>query len=204
MMSTSIPMKFLNKFLNNETTFEDQYLSSLKDRIFSIHYFTNKDILLLKQVEFNNIPKKIIRELIVQFILSRVPADFINDVNGNVKYLKAYSNQDYEVHHIIPLNTCKTVGQSTKDLRNNDEHYLNSPINFTIISSEANKSISSESLDSYSTRLPSLSNLNHFLPPLNFLASDNSEQKQKEWLSLRYDTIKASLATMLNDLSNNI
>lgn len=195
-------MRVIDKFLKGEIDFNDQYFVNLKERIFSDHYFTNKDILMMEQVEYNNIPKKVVRDLIVQYALSNMPIDFVRTPENQPYHLKTYDGIDKEIHHIIPLATCTIVGESTKKLRGNDEHYLNSPLNFTIISKLANNRISSEPLESYISRLPAIATNTHMIPNLSLLQNDNSEINHKIILSARYDEIKSKVVSELSNLAS--
>ena len=194
-------MKIIHRFLKDEISFDDQYFENLKKRIFSDYYFTNRDILMMEQVEFNNIPKRVVRDLIVQYVLSNMPIDFIRTPENESYHLKTYDGINKEIHHVIPLATCTNVGESTKKLRKDDEHYLNSPLNFTIISRTANSKVSSEPLDSYILRLPSIATNTHFIPNLSLLQIDNSEISQKRILFSRYDEIKSKIISELGELA---
>lgn len=191
-------MRKLDKFIKGEITFKDDYFESLYNNIFSSHYFTNKEILLMKQADLNNIPKKVIRDMIMEFVLANRPCDFMKDSQANEIILKSYDDLEKEKHHIIPLASATSVGQSSKELREEEAHYLNSPLNFTIISKEANKSILSEPLNSYMTRLPNFAIDTHFMPLIDVNRDKNTDMK---WLEARYDRIKSAIKVHLQNLS---
>ena len=100
--------------------------------------------ILKNEDKLNHTPKSI-KENILNFILSKKPSDL--DLEGEgYDSLKSWeiANGDYnsEVHHIIPLTQGKeTIKQSTKEIRTDKSHYLNSILNLTIIREESNRYI---------------------------------------------------------------
>lgn len=197
-------INLLTQFLHSQINYEDTYFKNLRSQIFSDHYFTNIDILMMNQAKLNNIPKRVIRDLIVQYTLAQRPYDFINDNDGNKITLRSYDNVEKEIHHIIPLASSKNLGESSRELRSNETHFLNSPLNFTIISSKANKTILSEPLTSYISRVTNLASYNHFLPDKSVIKDlTDCDENRKKILELRYNSIKTSVDNTLKSLSGN-
>jgi hypothetical protein len=90
-------------------------------------------------------PPSAIKKGILQHILSEKPKDFIFNNRQNVDRLKVWEvardDIKLEIHHIIPLGNATKIGQSSIAIRKNKEHILNSPLNCTCISQEANRTI---------------------------------------------------------------
>lgn len=201
-------MNYLKRLMKKQDKLSDNYLGSKRELIFGEHYFTKKSILLMNETENDSFPKGVIKSLILQFILSRKPNDILTNNEGKVVVLTSYSDITLEAHHIIPLNTATTLNESTKGLRKSKEHLLNSPINFTYISSSANSKISSNNLSDYYSKLtPAMFN-GHIIPtwpPEQYrkLQSANTyefEAQVKVWLESRYDQLKGEIDIMLNSI----
>lgn len=207
-----LDMNFLKRLFNQDTNLRDNYLSYKRTLIFDQHYFTKKSILLMGETDNDAFPKNVIKSLLLQFILSRKPNDFLINNDGTTVGLKSYSDDNLQAHHIIPLNTATSLNDSTKGLRKNKEHILNSPINFTYITSTANNRISSNSLTEYYSRLTPIVFTGHILPnwPPNAyteLQSSNShvfESAVKRWLDSRYNQIKGEIDNELNRIVNSM
>jgi hypothetical protein len=201
-------MNFLKRLLSNKEKLTDNYLSSKRTLIFGEHYFTKKSILLMNETDNDSYPKGVIKSLILQFILSRKPNDILTNNEGSTVVLTSYSDLSLEAHHIIPLNTATSLNESTKGLRKSKDHILNSPINFTYITSSANNKISSNNLSDYYNKLtPAMFN-GHIIPtwpPEQYkkLQSSNPyefETQVKVWLESRYDQIKGEIDILLNSI----
>lgn len=61
---------------------------------------------------------------------------------------------------MIPLGSTGSILSSTKSIRNDKKHYLNSPLNFMYITDHANHSISNKSLAEYTQMIPTSAGLN--------------------------------------------
>ena len=81
---------------------------------------------------------------------------------------------DVEIHHIIPLASATTVGESSREIRKDNEHLLNATMNKTPIKKATNKEISSKSINQYSNDLKSFNTVfdYHFI--------------NKDWIDLKY------------------
>lgn len=93
--------------------------------------------------EDHKVPKAI-RLGLLQWVLSRTPSDFADGVGKRLTAWQAADTDEdlrLEDHHVIPLFTAKSLGQSTTELRKDSGHVLNSPLNRTYISREMNKKI---------------------------------------------------------------
>lgn len=144
----------------------NSYISDNEDRIFNVDLFSDLGTLLLKNDEVETH----LKNAILQFILSRKPKDLIslNDSNYGVAInlsafsaandAKCYPESNYkmyklEEHHLIPLATATLINQSTKDIRDDKKHILNSPLNLCWISEYANRQISSMDLATYASEV---------------------------------------------------
>ena len=65
-------------------------------------------------------------------------------------------NSEREIHHLIPLNNATKIKQSTSAIRKDKTHRLNSVLNKSIISKDANRDISGMNISSYMTQISSL------------------------------------------------
>ena len=130
-------------------------------------------------------PKQIIRSFMCQYTLSRPYADMIDDT----KIISVFSPDagDLEAHHIIPLGSCTSIGESTKALRSDNSHICNSPLNFVYITKESNNAISDDSLDVYAKKISNTAKSSLFI-------SDYSTEKDpKEILGARYSNLQGSI-----------
>ena len=100
------------------------------------------------------------RNAILQYVLSKQPKDFLplHEVRlntwdiANKKYFEYKGKpQPLEIqdHHIYPLGSATTIGESSRTIRSDKKHILNSPLNRTYISSLANKLIRDKSPEEY-------------------------------------------------------
>lgn len=79
--------------------------------------------------------------------IALVESTGLKDFSGNNDFINF--NTLNEIHHIIPLKHATKINQSTKEIRNDKTHRLNSVLNKTIISQSANRSIGSMQLNNY-------------------------------------------------------
>lgn len=186
---------------------DESMLNVIKDykkTVFSDHYFTNKEILLMKEAYLETYPKDVIRKLVTQFILSKRPNDFIQS-----NYTLHAWDKDfvYEYHHIIPLKSLraldgsevevKSIEESKKLLRNDKSNILNSPLNFTLILPATNNYISNASPQTYFSLITGVDRFKHIMP-------DNALQNSPDWLEARYEMFKNVLLSHLDNLLPNL
>ena len=96
-------------------------------------------------------PKNFLRDVICQFYLSST----YNDLTDSTRILSAFYsiNETLEKHHVVPLGSVATIGESAARLRSDQDNLLNSPLNFIYITKETNKKISDMKLEDYSTHI---------------------------------------------------
>jgi hypothetical protein len=168
--------------------------------IFSAHYFTHKDLLLLNYATLDNYPKDVVKQTICQFILSRKPIDLLKTQDDGQPYrLKAWEiDENFEIHHILPNASSVSLAESKETMKKQKDNILNSPLNFTVIHSDTNKRISNLSLSDYYAAIQDIAPVEHVItnPAINF----NTVEQQKKWLESRYVYFRGALLSRLNDL----
>ena len=117
-----------------------------------------------------------------------------------------------EIHHIIPLSSSTKIKQSTKELRKEKYHRLNSMLNKTPISKNANRQLSDMAVTNYFTQLSSVFSSikeGHLIPDayktfqLNGVLSssynpnDPNHMKLDELYTLRYNDLKSKTEDLI-------
>ncbi|MEM9924065.1 MAG: DUF262 domain-containing protein [Cyanobacteria bacterium P01_D01_bin.50] len=173
--------------------------------------YSDEATLLLEKEDFP--PPKAIKDGILQYILSRIPKDFYlcstNDDKSLIQKLKAWNiaknNENIEVHHIIPLSSVTSVGESTKIIRKDGSHLLNSPLNLTYISKKSNREISDLSPTKYLKALTDATLTGHqissnMIDSLKECPNKYEPEFYKKVLQDRFNTIKVSIKAHLENL----
>lgn len=146
-----------------------------------------------------------ITKAILSYVLSTNPYDLLSN-NQRRLYEEVILNPKLtlEVHHLIPVGADKKIGNNSSDkIRNNKNHILNSVLNLTKISKEANVNISNMKLEDYMTKVDEICSYKHFLP--NELKIRDDEELEKYYeriLKGRYNEIRRSLINELDNLKN--
>lgn len=190
------------------------------DSVLTGSKYSDKETLLLKA---DVKPAKAIEHGILQYILSTQPRDFLPKNYKTIKlrtweisrmerlnftYSEDGNQQTVhhhirtQVHHILPLNNATSLGQSSKEIRNNPEHILNSPLNLTLISDKANGLLSDLTPDKYIEMITEHAFDNHLLPPADSVKKVNGETDDEyyiRFLTARFNIIRA---TLINELDN--
>lgn len=195
--------------------------SSRFSSIFTGSKYSDQETLLLQG---DDKPGQAIINAIQQYIVSTQPRDFLPN-NYNVLKLKAwevsrmervelvrtedgktYTEQHdlrTEVHHVIPLNTTTSLGQSTKEIRNDPKHILNSPLNLTTISDKANSILSDLTPDKYFELVAEHAPDRHLLPPVESMMKQEGESDDDyylRFLTARFHGIKQAITNELDNL----
>lgn len=185
--------------------------SSRFDRVLNDEHFGDRELLTLdREGEW---PGKAVHSAILQYTLSTLPRDFLYGLDQRLLPWKIAgtdspdgqaSRIEVQDHHVFPLGQATNVGQSTSELRADKSHPLNSPLNRTLISKEANQQISSLSTERY---LPELgSNIaevivnSHFLPPIQEYNGEKDVQFYKGLLEGRFGKLNVAIRSELADL----
>ena len=138
-----------------------------------------------------------VKKAITQFILSRNPVDFPPNQGSRLS-----SISHTEAHHILPLASAsfnKITESTTKlKLRAQSDHYLNSALNFALISQDSNRKIAAMSYSDYSGHFSEEIYRQYCMPRIGF--STNSEEEQLLWLKERHGILRAKLHSTLEEL----
>lgn len=183
---------WLYKFIfNNDQDVKSIFENLNNKKLLNVEEFATKEMLTTKKCNQsieNNI-FNYIRSCNAKFLDWDVPA---SSTNINI-------DTAVDIHHIIPLNEDTKVGQSTRDIRKENNHYLNATMNKTIISSDANKKIGAKSVTKYHNDLKQYSTqfAYHFIN-LNWAQVDLANQDHiKVLFESRYEEILQSLKTTI-------
>jgi uncharacterized protein with ParB-like and HNH nuclease domain len=173
-------------------------LKSYVDKLFKKEDYSDKDTLL--HINKAALPSKAMKNAILQYILSKKPRDFMPQ---NPEILTAYKGAlgkpKLVVHHIIPLGSVTKVGQSAAELRKDKQNILNSPLNLTYISHNANEKIRDKRIDEYFNELTSFQIGTHLFPS-DIRENLRSEDKIRDILSRRFELIETNLISHINKL----
>lgn len=187
---------------------------SYKNKLFDNYGYSDRNTLLKKSSD-DDVPKAI-EKAILQYIISCQPIDFLPNSNHNY-YLNSwdiaqaksyiYNNVPYslkvEKHHIWPLSNATTIGQSSKEIRNNKQHILNSPLNLTFISDKANSLLSNLNPSQYFDQIDRLSLIKHFIPhPISNHLEKPGEQKDQYYLRVLEERFNIIERNLIDELSN--
>lgn len=185
-------------------------------KIFNIKEFSDQDTLIGTESE----TPVAIHKGILQYELSMQPYDLLyNEVNLNIWEIAreteiTINNKKIKIevqdHHIIPLATSKTLQESTKIIREDSNHILNSILNRTYILSDTNRIFSGNEPKKYLFELEKNSNIHmlndHFIPDqykeyLNSSAIEN-EDCIIQFYKLRFEKLKTLVYSEMNLLKN--
>lgn len=130
----------LEKFIKGSDPKSHIFSTKRHKSIFKIANYCDEETLLCKESESQT--PSAIHTTILNYILSNQPYDFTTDLKGGNVRLNSWSDFKLEDHHICPLVSKKTMNStSTTQIRKDKKEILNSPINRTFISKEANRKI---------------------------------------------------------------
>lgn len=144
-----------------------------------------------------------INKAILAYILSTNPFDLLSNKKRRLyDEMIVKTNLKLEDHHLIPLGADKKInGNSTKLIRNDKKHILNSVLNLTKISKEANGKISNMKLDEYIAQVDEVCRISHFIPKnLDKKPDENIEAYYERLIKDRYDNIRDALIKELHEL----
>ena len=144
-----------------------------------------------------------INKAILAYILSTNPFDLLSNKKRRLyDEMIVKTNLKLEDHHLIPLGADKKIdGNSTKLIRNDKKHILNSVLNLTKISKEANGKISNMKLDEYITQVDEVCRISHFIPKnLDKKPDENIETYYERLIEDRYSNIRDALIKELHEL----
>jgi hypothetical protein len=194
----------LSEFLTlkpKDLLFHDFYIKRYK-AVLNEHEYSTKSILMCQEKE--DIPVSV-HKAILQYILSNQPMDFLIDKDGESQRLNSWDFKELEDHHICPLYGMKSLNESTSVLRNDKKIILNSPLNRTLISKDANRKIGSYSPDEYFKYVEESSKFHHFIKsPFEKVytkgATENKEKYYERVCEERYEELLGGLKKELLSL----
>lgn len=164
------------------------WLNNIKKDVLMKKNFSDKDLWLYRNIEVTDrVPKDFLNDIVCQFYLAGTYPDLF-DINERMTVFTQPS-VTLEKHHIMPLGSVKDIGESTKKIRSNKKHYLNSPVNFMYLLPETNNKISDLDLRSYQIKVDSSS-----IQALHFTSNDlENEDDRLKWLENRFVYLQGAL-----------
>lgn len=184
-------------------------------RVLKVEDYSSYETLVYRGQD-NKVPSAI-HSGILQYMLSKEPKDFVDDdielkawdIAKGIEYESRVKNKKVKLsvqdHHICPLSGAVKIGQSTKDIRESPECMLNSPLNRTYISSNANSLISDKKPEDYFKEVSNLAKYGHCIPfPIEVKykknAFETNDQYYERVVKQRYDEILRDLEQELDGL----
>lgn len=183
-----------------ETSKDMAWLDSMSASVLKMQNFSDKALLLMDRTAEDRYPKPVLRNFICQYLLSKTYIDMFDDTK-RVSVFCDESNA-LEAHHIIPLGSAKKIGEITANLRKQNNHICNSPMNFVYITKEANKEISDDPIDVYEQRIQPAAKSALYISSYT-AAAINSEQKVHEILENRYNMLYGEITGEISSLLQN-
>lgn len=193
-------LKNLFKWLDNDDSAR-ALITSRQSKVLDVPGYSDKGSLLVRDQD--STISSDVSYAILQYVLSLGPKDFrISDPQR----LYAWQDIELEDHHIIPLATATTLRESASELRaRGDDHILNSPLNRTFISRQANRDIGPKSPTQYWADLKVSQPASHLLPgsisTISALGGEGWEDKVRQLLDDRFQRIRERLFQELDSLS---
>lgn len=200
--------------------FEKYFKTFNKDEI--IHHFESHEKLVLEfkhysdrdtmtmsnSEETGRPPASVMTEHVCQFFLSKGYRDLVVEEENSEKKAQEPSRIDamykgaLEIHHILPLGDSpkKTIGVTTKELRNDPLNPHNSPLNMLYISKESNKKISDLSFDRYIKD----KKICGVLSTLGCFSDKGQKTSIDSFLGRRYESLYGTLTERLDVLKKSL
>lgn len=205
-------IKKLYNYIANDI--EDKF-KDRAERVLKVEDYSDLDTLTYKSQD-KKIPSAIDNG-ILQYVLSKQPKDFIDhtivlntwDIAREKEYKSIVKNKRVKLsiqdHHICPLSGATRLGESTKELRKKPDCILNSPLNRTYISTNANSIISDKNPQDYFLEVSELAKYGHCIPfPINDNFRKNNDESDEDYysrvVSQRYHEICKDLNLKLDKL----
>lgn len=189
-----------------ENPFEARYHNILK-----VDGYSNETVLMHEDPE-NGVPKAIYNG-ILEYVLSNQPKDFvpnkeilINAWDISAESITKYNGADrpmkVHVHHIFPLGAATSIGESSKKIRNDKKHILNSPLNVTRISDYANNLIKDQEPQKYLEYISDVAPWDHCIPTSwDEKSGESNEDYYKRLLKGRYEMLLLKIKDELSNLA---
>lgn len=163
--------------------------------------FSDFSFLIMSSADDGEFPKTVLGNTICQFYLSIGYEDFLSNEDGHTVWLTAFSEyaSSLQIHHAIPLGSATSILDSSKKLRKNKKHYLNSPLNYMYITDRANQVVSNKSLAEYIQWLPEGARLSK-LGFSDVITATTTDSMRKDILQHRYAAIQTALVSHIDHL----
>lgn len=204
------------KMLNSWATKGSNFLATIYTSILDFQGYSDQKVLMMKDPDTSI--KGALYDAILQYIISQQPYDFLPefelrlnawDIAKDLEFVFDGKNYNLSVqdHHIIPLGTATSLGQSSDELRSNKEHPLNSVLNRTLISSKANDLIRSKAPQDYLSYMSTISLHGHCIPvPVEDSFEKKIDESDDEYydriLTNRFNELKKVLLLELDSLKH--
>lgn len=178
------------------------WIKQRRDDVLGVKGFSDVDFLMLSGATNDEYPKTVLGNTICQFFLAEGYEDLSLNAAGHTVQLSVFSEyaSTLQIHHVIPLGSTGSILSSTKSIRNDKKHYLNSPLNFMYITDNANRIISNKSLAEYTQMIPASAGLGAVgFAGVNIDATSTDDQR-KDVLINRYASIAQKVKHRINIL----
>ncbi|KAI4440806.1 DUF262 domain-containing protein [Schaedlerella arabinosiphila] len=174
------------------------WILTLQENVLDVQNFSDKSFLLLEKVEEDRYPKTAMRYFMCQYLLAKTYADMFTP-SKRVSVFDESAN-DLEAHHIIPLGTVKKVGESAAQLRKNQKHICNSPLNFVYITKDSNKEISDDTIEEYVKEICDEAKSALYISAYTNIDLSDDGERIKKLLSNRFDALKGNIKQHIKNL----
>jgi len=165
--------------------------------------YSDRETLLRKGEEYGI--RSDVGQYLPQYVLSHSPRDFVADVS-----LTAWeSEQELELHHVIPLRDATSVGESTRKLRRQSEkrNVLNSPLNQTFVLKSSNRALGTRPIQQYIRDMPIEARVQHYFPSdvdiYERQLGERDKQLYRRILERRYDALVDAIHRELSSLRHS-
>lgn len=202
-----VMMNDLNKLISNVNDIvsgkapDVAWIKDRRDQVLNVRGFSNRDFLLLGSADLDEYPKTVIGSTICQYFLAQGYEDLLPNAQNEPVQLSVFSECAYslQVHHVIPLGST-SIQESTKNMRNDKKHYLNSPLNLMYITDEANRAISNKSLAEYTQIIPRSAGLTELGFSVVNISATSTDQERKAALENRHAALEQKIKHKINRL----
>ena len=176
----------IKTFMRSQNT---AWINERKDKVLGKDFYSDKKLWLMERVQTaGRLPKGNMRYYVCQYYLSKSYSDMFDTNGANIS---AFYRGALEAHHIIPLGSVTTIGQSSKALRENESCICNCPVNFVFITKEENNAIGAKDLSQYIGSITSEAKNALQIPA--FTRDDLTEDKIKGFLEQRFDQLQGDI-----------
>lgn len=174
-----------------------------ESRVLNSQDYLTEDMLLRKD-DSNEKESTSVRNVLLQFILSSSPADFLKSSSGQEVHLSPWKVASdelvVELHHIIPLGNVSNLAESSSKLRKDKSHILNSSLNLVYILKSTNRSIRDKSPDQYLNMIEQNGLMSNFIPEAQDFKDAIDQNEYDKVLKHRWSFLKRDVNSRINKL----